>query len=170
MKLRKSLFKYHSTFYNVQRNDDVNHRGMKLRWNKIFPSLNVLNRKLSLHGSKGVLRHYHYRSDTKIGPGIFVTRRITFSFQACTIKLSLPRKSTIKDTRNQTKYRKVYDCKYSLVIGSHNNWIIINFLGYGTDNVEYEFIDRTILYGNIMNMSLIVLKGNYGDIDAYETS
>ena len=30
--------------YNVKWNDDVNHRGMKLRWNnEVFSSLNVVN-------------------------------------------------------------------------------------------------------------------------------
>ena len=31
---RESAFKYQSGLYNVQRNSDVNHRGMKIRWNK----------------------------------------------------------------------------------------------------------------------------------------
>ena len=42
----------------------------------------------------------------------------------------------------------------------------MNFLDYGTDNVEYEFINRTILYGNFMRTSLIITKRNYDDIDA----
>ena len=38
---------------------------------KLFPSLNVIDGKLSPDGSKGILRHYHSRSDPKLGPGIF---------------------------------------------------------------------------------------------------
>ena len=39
-------FKYQTHIYNVQRNSDVDHRGMKMRWNNIlFPSLNVINGK-----------------------------------------------------------------------------------------------------------------------------
>ena len=39
---------------------------------------------------KGVLRHYHYRSDQKSGPGIFAIRRIPCSCHDCTTILSLP--------------------------------------------------------------------------------
>ena len=60
----KSQFKYQSRVYNVQSNSYVNHRGIKIRWNnKIFP-----------YGSKGILRHYNYRSYPKLGPGIFSIR------------------------------------------------------------------------------------------------
>ena len=35
---RESLLKYQSRIYNVKINYDVNHRGMKMRWNdKPFP-------------------------------------------------------------------------------------------------------------------------------------
>ena len=52
-------------------NYDVNHRSMKFRRNnKPFLSLNVLNGKTLPYASKGILRHYHYRSDPKLGPGI----------------------------------------------------------------------------------------------------
>ena len=91
-KMQKILlkFKYQSLIYNVQRNSDVNHRGMKMIWNnKIFPSLNVINGKTLPYAIKGILRHYHYRSDTKLGPGIFVIRRIPCSFHDCTNILSL---------------------------------------------------------------------------------
>ena len=33
MKNRESIFKYQSRIYNVQMNSDVNHRGVKMRWN-----------------------------------------------------------------------------------------------------------------------------------------
>ena len=45
---------------------------MKIIWNnKLFPSLNVINGKKSPYESKGIIRHYHYRSDPKLGPGVF---------------------------------------------------------------------------------------------------
>ena len=77
----ESLFKYQSRIYNVQRNSDVNHRCMKMRWNKIFfPSLNVINGKTYTYVRKGIIRHYHYRSDPKLGPGIVSIIRIPCSF------------------------------------------------------------------------------------------
>ena len=38
------------------------------------------------------------------------------------------------------------------------------FLDDGTDEEIYEHINRTNIYGNLMNMSLIVLEGKYGAI------
>ena len=88
MKKIESIFKYQSGFYSIQSNNDVNHRGVKLQHNnKLFPSFNAINGKSTKYRSKGVLRHYHYRSDPKIGPGIFAIIIITCSFHACTTKL-----------------------------------------------------------------------------------
>ena len=36
--------------------------------------------------------------------------------------------------------------------------------------MDYECINITILGGNVMNMSLIITKGSYGDIDSDNTS
>ena len=40
----------------------------------------------------------------------------------------------------------------------------------GTYKVEYDHTNRTILYGNGTNISLIISKGNYDAIDADDTS
>ena len=126
------LFKYQSRIYTVQRNSDVNHRGMKIIWNnKLFLSLNVINGKASPYGSKGILRHYHYWSDPKFGLGIFSIIIILCSFHACTIILSISWNSKIKEAVNQPRYSRVYNFKYSQIIGCHNNWIIIKFVDDG---------------------------------------
>ena len=39
-----------------------------------------------------------------------------------------------------------------------------NFFNDGRDGEYYEHINRNILDGNVMNMSLIITEGNYGDI------
>ena len=42
-----------------------------MRWNnKLFTALNVINEKTFLFSNKGILRHYHYQSDPKLGLGI----------------------------------------------------------------------------------------------------
>ena len=46
----------------------------------------------------------------------------------------------------------------------------MNFIYYGTYEVEYENINRTIIDGNFTNISLIISKVNYGDIYADDTS
>ena len=40
----------------------------------------------------------------------------------------------------------------------------------GTDEEYYENINRTILDGNVMNMSLIITEGKYGAIDTDDYS
>ena len=45
----------------------------------------------------------------------------------------------------------------------------MNFIDDGTDNVDYEKTSRTILDGSVTNMSLVVSKGDFGDIDAEDT-
>ena len=93
----ESLFKYQSRLYNVERNNYVNHRGMKMRWNnKTFPSLNDINGKPGPYGRKGVIRYYHYRSYPILGPEIVETKIFICSFHACTKILSLSWDSTIK--------------------------------------------------------------------------
>ena len=133
MKKRESLFKYQSRIYNVQRNSDVIHRAIKMTFkNKLFPSLNVIKGKILPNGSKGILRHYHYRSDPKLGPGIVAVRKIPCSCHACTYILSLSWDAKTKESVNQYRYGRVYNCKYSQIIVCHNNWILITFKDNGT--------------------------------------
>ena len=42
----------------------------------------------------------------------------------------------------------------------------MNFIDNGTGNVECKCMNGTILDGNVMNMSLIIIEVNYGAIDA----
>ena len=46
----------------------------------------------------------------------------------------------------------------------------MNFTDDGIDEVEYEHINITIIDGNFTNISLIIYKVNYGDIDADDNS
>ena len=131
---------------------------MKFRWNnKLFPSLNSIHGKTSPYLIKGVLRHFHCRSDPKFGPGVVYHRRITYSFHYYITQLSLPWGSKIKAACNHPRYGIVYDCKYSLILVSNNNWILINFIDDWTDEVHYENINRTILDGNVKNFNFLFM-------------
>ena len=44
------------------------------------------------------------------------------------------------------------------------------FFNHGTDEEDYEHINWTIIDGNMMNMSLIIMEGKYGAIDADNSS
>ena len=77
---------------------------------------------------------------------------------------------TIKEAFNQPRYGRLYNYEYSIILGSNNNCIIMNFLYDGIYNMEYSCIHITILDGNFMNMPLIINKVNYSYIDADDTS
>ena len=100
--------------------------------NKTFQPLNFINGKTYPYGSKGILRNYQYRSDPKLGPVIVEIRRIPCNCHACTTIFSLSWDSKIKEAVDQPRYYRVYTCKYSEILGCHNNWIIMNFVDDGT--------------------------------------
>ena len=128
MKKRQSQLKYQSRIYNVQRKSVVDHRGMKMIWNnKLFPSLNAINGKTLQYATKGILRHYHYQSDKKLGPGIVEIIIIPCSCHDCTTILSIYWYSKIKETVNQHIYGIFYNCRYSQTIDCRNNWILTVF-------------------------------------------
>ena len=76
------------------------------------------------YASKGILRHYNYQSDPKLGPEIVAIRRTPCIFYTCTAILSISWVPKIKGTVNQHIYGKFYNYKYSQILGCHNNWIL----------------------------------------------
>ena len=125
---KESLFKFQSHIYSVKSNYDVNHRGMKMRCNnKRFSSFNGINGKTYPYGIKGILRHYHYWQDPKLGQVIVTIRRNPCNFHACTTILSLSWASKIKEAINHPRYGGVYNYKYSQILGCKNNSNIMIF-------------------------------------------
>ena len=139
------------------------------RNNKLFTSLNVINGKSSPYVSKGIIRHYNYRLDPKLGPGIVAIIIIPCIFHACTTMLSLSWYSKTKEAFNQPRYGILYNCKCSQIIGCHNNWIIMNIFDYGRDKEYYKHTNKTILDSIVMNMYLIIMEGDCGAIGAYDS-
>ena len=84
------------------------------------------------YGSKVIIKHYHYCSDPKLGPGIVAIRRIQCSCYDCKTILSLSWGSKIKVAVNQPRYGRVYNFKYSQILGCCNNCILIICLDDGT--------------------------------------
>ena len=120
--------------------------------------MNVIHVKTSPCGGKGVLTHNHYRSDPNLGQGFVSIWIISISFQSCTTQLSLTWGSKIKNACNHPIHGKACDFKYFLIIRSHNNWMVISYGDDGINEVKYDHINTTLLYGNITNMSLIICK------------
>ena len=70
---------------------------------------------------------------------------------------------------NQTRHGRLYTFKYSQILGCHNNWIIMIFEDV-TNEEEYEHINRTIIDGNMVNISVIIMEGNFGAIGADDST
>ena len=118
---------------------------MKLIWSKKYISLSVWKRKLSPYWRRGVIRYYHYRDDPKLVQVEVYVWIKTRSFQSCHIKISPTWDTKIKDRSNQFIYRRVIDFKFSQILGTHNSWIIMNFIDYETDGVEYDTFTELLL-------------------------
>ena len=115
----------------IRINDEVKNREMKLQWNnKFFPSLEIVNVKIA-----------PYRGYGKLGQVIVADQMIPLGCYSCATQLYIPRDSKIKDASNHLRYGRVYYCKYSLILGYHNTWIIMKFLDDVTDKLEYEHIN-----------------------------
>ena len=95
---------------------------------QIFSIIKCHECKKSPYEIKGILRHYNYRSDPKLVPGIVAIIRIQCSCHACTTILYISWDSKIKKSVNHPRYGRLYTCKYFQIIGCHNNWIIMIFL------------------------------------------
>ena len=76
----------------------------------------------------------------------------------------------IKESINCPRYERVYNFKYSQIIGCRNNWVLISFLDDRTDGEYYKNINRNILDGNLMNMALIIMEVKHGAIDTDDSS
>ena len=91
-------------------------------------------------------------ADPKLGQWVISIRIIICSYHDYTTKLYLPWYPKIEDECNYPIYARFFDCKYYLIIGYHNNWIIVNFLDYETNDEKHEHTNRTVLDVNVTNM------------------
>ena len=65
-------------------------------------------------------------SDHNLGPGIVSITRIPCSYNDCTTKSSVTWDSINEHVCNQPSYGRAYAYNYSLIIGCHNNCIIMH--------------------------------------------
>ena len=73
-----------------------------------------------------------------------------------------------KESVNQPRYGRLYNCKYSQILIFHNGWIIMSCFDDLTYEDYYQQINQTILDGNVMKTSLIIIAGKFGAVDYYD--
>ena len=74
--------------YHFKDNADVSHKYSKIYCNtKQFPALPFCGPHPKPHGERGLSKHYHLHSDTKLGNGVCAILHIPCSCVACTSML-----------------------------------------------------------------------------------
>ena len=80
-----------------------------MRWRYFFPPLNVVNFKTPPYVRKGILRHYDYIFDQKLGEGFVAVIINHLNCHDCTTQLYITWDTKIKDPCNQTRYGIIFN-------------------------------------------------------------
>ena len=106
-------------------------------------------------------KHYQLRFDTTLGTGLCEILRIPCACVACTSMLDKPWISGIPSDK-QERYKPVTKCTYWPVLGSFNNWNIIQLSQKSTPSDTFDEIHQVVLDGISDNMASLVESGKYG--------
>ena len=65
----------------------------------------------------------------------------------------------------QPWYYSVTYYKYYLILGKHNDRVIMDFIGKGRDDEEYESVNKCLFCGLVKNTDQTIQVGSIGAID-----
>ena len=155
--------------YYVQDNADVVHKYVKVYCNTSqLSELSFCGPHYKPHGARGLGKHYHLRFDPKLGMGICEILRIPCACVSCTPMLDKPWISGISSDK-QERYKPVTKCTYSPVLGSFNNWNIIQLSQKSIPSDAFDEIHQVVLDGISDNMASLVEPRKYGAINTTDT-
>ena len=120
------------------------------------------------HEARGLSKHHHLCFDTKLGMGICTILRIPCACVAFTSMLEKPWISGIP-LDEQERYRPFTKCTYWPVLGSFNNWNIIQLSHKSTPFDTFDEIHQVFLDGISDNMAALIESGKYGAINTTDT-
>ena len=69
------------------------------------------------------------------------------------------------EPNKQTRYQPVVDCTYWPMLGSFNNWNIIQFTNKKLPSGDFDAVHKLLLYGIGDYIDYIVQLGKYGSIN-----
>ena len=165
-----SKIKWTDREYHVQDNADVSHKNVKIYCDtNHLPELPCCGPHTKPHGARGLSNHYHLSFDTKLGHGIFEIRRIPCDCVGCTSMLDKPWIYGIP-SKKQARYQRATICNYWPVMGSYNNWNIIELTPKSTSFDEFDEIYKDIIDGISENTDSLVQSVMYGAINTYDTT
>ena len=135
--------------YNVQDNDDVSYKYVRMYGNtNQFPVLSFYVSHSKPYGARGLSKHYHFRFDPKLGNCVCAIFHIPCACVACTSILEKPWISGITSDE-QNRYKPVISCTYFPVLGTFNNWNVIQLSQKSTPYDAFDEIHQVVLDGII---------------------
>ena len=139
--------------YTVQDNSDVEHQYVNIYCNtNQFPELSFSGTHSKPHGVRGFSKHYRLCFDPKLVMGVCSICRIPCACVACTSMLYKPWISSIPSDK-QERYKPITKCTYWPVLGSSNNWNIIELSQKSTSSDTFDEIHQVVLDGISDNMA-----------------
>ena len=121
------------------------------------------------HAARGLSKHYHLRFDPKLGHDIFAIRRIPCACVGCASMLDIPWISGIPSNK-KARYQPVTNFTYCPVLGSYNNWNIIELTAKYTPFEAFDELHKVVIDRINENMASLVQYGMYGAINTYKTT
>ena len=111
--------------YHVQDNDDVAHKYVRIYCDtNQFPALPFCGSHPKPHGETCLSKNYHLQFYPKLGHGICAIHRIPCDCVGYTSMQEEPWIYGIPSTK-PAHYQPITNCTYWPVMGSYNNWNII---------------------------------------------
>ena len=99
-----------------------------------------------------LIKHYHLRFGPKLGMGICAIGCITCACVACASMLDKPWISGVPSDE-QERYKPVTKWTYWPVLGSFNNWSILELSQKSTPSDAFDEIHQVVLDGISDNMA-----------------
>ena len=155
--------------YHVQEIASVELKDVKMYCNKNqFPTIPLYIPHSTPHGARGLSKNYHLRFDPELGMGLCAILRIPCECVACTSMLDKPWISGISLDK-QDRSKPLTKCTYWPVLGSFNNWNIIQLSSKSTSSDTFDEIHQVVLDGISDNMDSLVESGIYRSINTTDT-
>ena len=121
------------------------------------------------HGARGLSKNYHLRFYPKLCHEICEIRCIPCAYVRCTSMIDQPWISGIRP-KKQERYQNVTNFTYWPVLGSYNNWNIIEITPKPTPFEDFDEIHKVVLDQISENTASLVQLGMYGAINIDFTS
>ena len=169
-KLTEREGKYQRAKYFIQKEEDVKFNHINVAWdNTVFSKLPFVDASAVIRGRQGIMTHYNYRVDPKLGFGKCAVRRIPCMCSACIAQLDLPWDPTLP-AEEQPRFAQVQTCKYWKIFEGMNDWIIMTLQDKGTRDTEIEEMHQVMLDGIAMNLAGFIKPNTYGAVATDDTS